>query len=117
MDQLELKEQLTNLKEGKIIIKDTGAIADRLNFFDLKLKSYENLFNTCITNNSQISNEFNMNRFLDEYSQLYIIREMFIKESLINIIGQENFDIMIENDIEYMFNIPLKIYHIYKKSC
>ena len=115
------KEEINNINVGqKIFIEMSQKICKNIEFIGFKKISYENLFLSYI-NKSQELNEvvttsFNLEKFLNLYTELCFNEKEIIKNSVINLIGFNNYVFLIKNKINFEIDLLLNQLVIYKIS-
>lgn len=117
MTQEEIFYQLNKVNEngGNLIIKIPVDISNIIKYYELKKMSHENLFNTCIVNNDQISNEFNIKRFLKEYEENYILLNNYMRQNLKNILGDKGYEFICINKFSFEYDTSIDILRLFKK--
>lgn len=80
---------------------------------EFQLKSYEKLFQSCLSSNIEITNEFNMNKFLNEYSNRCAEIELYKLEILKDTLKDE-YNILMNGSFKYFIDYNKKVLTIIK---
>lgn len=116
IDQENILEELKHLKQGqRIFIKIER---EKLNLFKLahfKLESYNNLFTSYINNTCEEPNEFNMQKFIDNYNE-YRTKYINSRRSiLVSGLSEEGLNYIDRNNIQWFIDVNLERVMIYKE--
>ncbi|MEG0134110.1 MAG: hypothetical protein RR851_15105 [Clostridium sp.] len=94
--ELKLKETIT--------IEDTNAdLNNAIAISEFQLQSYSKLFQSYLNNKNEVANEFNLQRFLNEYSNKCAEIETFRLELLKDVLKDE-YKILVENNFGYFID-------------
>jgi len=115
------KEEINNINVGqKIFIEMSQKICKNIEFIGFKKISYENLFLSYINKsqelNDVVTTSFNLEKFLNLYTELCFNEKEIIKNSVINLIGFNNYVFLIKNKINFEIDLLLNQLVIYKIS-
>ncbi|GEM_PF-5347768 len=93
---------ITNLKlKESIIIENTNNdLNNAIAISEFQLQSYNKLFQSCLNNVNEVANEFNLQRFLNEYSNKCAEIETFRLELLKDALKNE-YQFFIDNNFQY----------------
>lgn len=112
-----LLNELKNLKKDEQIFVDVSEdIMERIKLTKLRQKAYENLFESYINNsNEEEALKFNLDKFLDKYTEFFIQTDDMIREEIIKSIGVAAFEYLTKvPNFNYQFDYILNKLIIYK---
>ena len=107
----DLFSKIIDMKNGSEIYIDISNKSDelkKLRLLDLQRQSYENLFTTCIVNNDLASNQFNLEKFLEKYRDVYVGYGDINRGLIINSVGSKVYKLMIKENIRFSINWDLE---------
>jgi hypothetical protein len=107
-DEIDIKQQIIQLKfdESIFINIDDENIYKKIELINIQKQSYENLFMSYINNTCESANEFNLNQFLEKYTNLCYEQNDLIKSTIINLLGTDVYMFLnILPCIEYNFTL------------
>lgn len=107
---------ISELKPKEFIIIENTNIDynNAISMNEFQLKSYEKLFQSCLTNVDEIANEFNLNRFLNEYAnkcaEIELYKLEILKESL-----KDEYDTLMNGKYIYFIDYTNRTIKVIKK--
>jgi len=93
---------ITNLKpKESIIIENTNNdLNNAIAICEFQLQSYNKLFQSCLSSVDEVANEFNLQRFLNYYSNKCSQIEILRLELLKNVLKNE-YQFFVDNNFQY----------------
>ncbi|EPY2284210.1 hypothetical protein ACTQ4P_16905 [Clostridium sporogenes] len=100
-----LQQEIKTLKKGEtLIISISEGTCNIINMLNFQCQSLENLFISYINKTIDKADQENLTRFMEEYTNKFIEKEMFIKNTLINLLGQDIYELIARRSIRFNIN-------------
>ncbi|EPY6430796.1 hypothetical protein [Clostridium sporogenes] len=110
-----LQQEIKNLKKGEtLIIQIKEDICNILNMLNFQCQSLENLFMSYINKTIDKADAEILTRFLNEYTDKFIEKEMFIKNTLIDLLGQDIYELITRRIIKFNINDVTNTIQLFK---
>ncbi|MDQ7096951.1 hypothetical protein REC12_25480 [Desulfosporosinus sp. PR] len=106
-----LLDEMKSLSADQRIFVDFPVdISNTLELFLYQIQSAEKLFNSFISNTSEVASEFNLNRFFTTYAELVRKKEGLFRNECVRLLGTQvfNFCNLPINRIRYYLDFQLK---------
>jgi hypothetical protein len=111
----QLAEAIATLdNEQRLFISVSEDVSKKMQLIFLKHRAYESLFRTCLVDNPDVSNEFNLNQFLQEYAAAYMEMNDLINTTMLQYVGRDNFELINKLGIRYDINWGIDKIIIYR---
>ncbi|WP_368292863.1 hypothetical protein [Dehalobacter sp. TBBPA1] len=95
--------------DDKIFVSLDKKKVASLEYLSYKLHSCDLLFNSFLNNNSEISNQFNLTRFLDHYSELFMSREKLFQNIVNDALGFKVVDFLENSKSQLHYSVDYKL--------
>jgi hypothetical protein len=102
MEKDTLTKKIKNLEKNKSIKIDIDTeVSNTFKHLTLKKNSLESIVNNCIVDNSDVINKINLEKILTKYVQNDIKYDDYVKKTLINYLGKENYFLMYDLNLQW----------------
>jgi hypothetical protein len=110
----ELDNELKKIKlNERLFINIDKRVCDSIKLLDLQCKSYDNLFMSYINNTHEDANKFNVENFLNKYTEAFTKMELFKDIILREALGK-SYKYFKQNEFRYIIDYELNILIIFK---